>query len=226
MSDYFKFPSTKHILLPEEEKMRKDKAMAPDEITEMLSHEIVIEEKVDGANLGISFDKDGKLLLQNRGSWLSYPFHGQWEKLGKWINEKQDNLFDFLMDQYILFGEWCYATHSVYYDKLPDYFIGFDIFDKEELKFLSVKRRNKLLEDMGIVTVHQYAIGKYQLNDLSSFFGGSYYGNDLCEGIYIRWDENGWLKKRAKLVRFEFKQSITEHWRKKELKKNRVIREL
>ena len=51
MNDYFKFPSTKHIILPEEEKIRIDKAMSPDEIGEMLEHEIVIEEKVDGANI-------------------------------------------------------------------------------------------------------------------------------------------------------------------------------
>ena len=75
MNDYFKFPSTKHIILPEEEKIRIDKAMSPDEIGEMLEHEIVIEEKVDGANLGISFDHDGEIHMQNRGNWLSYPLN-------------------------------------------------------------------------------------------------------------------------------------------------------
>ena len=125
MNDYFKFPSTKHIILPEEEKIRIDKAMSPDEIGEMLEHEIVIEEKVDGANLGISFDHDGEIHLQNRGNWLSYPLNGQWKKLEEWLITKEDTLFDCLCDRYILFGEWCYATHSIYYNKLPDYFIGY-----------------------------------------------------------------------------------------------------
>lgn len=222
MNDFFKFPSTKHILLPEEERTRLDKVLSMDEVAELLSHEVVIEEKVDGANLGISFDGDGKICLQNRGNWLEYPLSGQWKKLDEWIKKKQNTLFDFLLDQYILFGEWCYATHSIYYNKLPDYFIGFDIFDKTNQKFLSVSRRNKLLDSMGISIVCQLFAGKIQRDQLSNFFVKSCYGSGLCEGIYIRLDEDGWLKKRAKLVRYEFKQSIEEHWQKKGLKVNSI----
>lgn len=54
MSDYFKFPSTKHIMLPDDENARRDKVLGSDEIKEFLSNQITIEEKVDGANLGIS----------------------------------------------------------------------------------------------------------------------------------------------------------------------------
>ena len=50
----------------------------------------------------------------------------------------------------------------------------------------------------------------------------SYYGRELCEGIYLRWDEDGWLKERAKLVRDGFRQSIGSHWQKRTLKVNRV----
>ncbi len=60
----------------------------------------------------------------------------QWKKLEEWIDQRQSRLFDVLLDQYILFGEWCYATHSVYYGRLSDYFIGFDVYDKETSRFL------------------------------------------------------------------------------------------
>lgn len=223
MSEYFKFPSTKHVMLPRDENKRRDKAMPPDELAEMLSHEVVIEEKIDGANLGISFDENGKMLLQNRGDWVLYPLSGQWKKLGEWVTKRQDHLFDVLLDKYILFGEWCYATHSVYYDKLPDYFIGFDIYDKENLEFFSVERRNVFLEEMKIPIVHQCAKGQYSLKDLDSFWSKSYYGDSLCEGIYIRWDEGDWLKRRAKLVRYEFKQNIIEHWTRRKLKVNKIL---
>lgn len=222
MSEYFKFPSTLHIYLPEEEKHRKDKVMAHDEILKMLKHEITIEEKIDGANLGISFDDTGTVLLQNRGNWLQKPLIGQWKKLDAWIARKQDQLFDVLADQYILFGEWCYATHSIYYDQLPDYFIGFDLYDKKESRFLSVERRDRLLRDMEIAIIPKYSKGKYQLQELFSFFSKSHFGNQLCEGIYIRWDEGKWLKERAKLVRYDFKQGIEEHWEKRELRVNKV----
>lgn len=222
MNDYFKFPSTRHIVLHEEDQIRGDKVLSLDETMDLLGHEIIIEEKIDGANLGISFDHDGTLYLQNRGNWLLYPLSGQWKKLEQWIAERQNVLFDFLLDQYILFGEWCYATHSVYYNRLPDYFIGFDVYDKAASKFFSVERRNKLLKNMSISKIYQCAKGRYHLQDLTGFFGKSHYGSDMCEGIYLRWDENGWLKKRAKLVREGFKQSIVSHWQKGELKVNHL----
>lgn len=222
MNEFFKFPSTRHILLHERVLLRGDKVLSPGEIAELLEHELTIEEKIDGANLGISFGQDGTIRLQNRGNWLLYPLNGQWKKLEEWIVWRQNALFDVLLDQYILFGEWCYATHSVYYSKLPDYFIGFDVYDKQASRFLSVKRRNELLERMGIAIIHQCAKGRYQLQNLADFFGKSYYGDELCEGIYLRWDEKGWLKKRAKLVREGFKQSIVTHWQKRELKVNHV----
>ena len=224
MNEFIKFPSTKHILLPKEECMRADKVLTTEELLELLNHEVIIEEKVDGANLGISFDHNGELHLQNRGNWMLHPYLGQWKNLDQWMSKKQNRLFDVLLDQYILFGEWCYAVHSIYYDKLPDYFIGFDIYDKERYEFLSVKRRNVLLESMDISTIHQLARGRYHLEELKSFLGVSYYGNDWCEGIYIRWDEDGWLKRRAKLVRYEFQQRIEEHWQKNGLKENRLLR--
>jgi len=35
----------------------------------------------------------------------------------------------------ILYGEWCYAKHSIHYTMLPDYFIAFDIFLKSAQRY-------------------------------------------------------------------------------------------
>lgn len=43
--------------------------------------------------------------------------------------------------------------HSIHYRELPDYFLVFDIYEKNEKKFLSVKERNKLIEGSGLYTV-------------------------------------------------------------------------
>ena len=109
--------------------------MPSEEVSRLLAQSVTVEEKIDGANLGISFDENGDILLQNRGNWLESPLEGQWRPLKGWIQRRQEQLFDGLFDRYILFGEWCYATHTVYYNRLPDYFIGFDVFDKIERRF-------------------------------------------------------------------------------------------
>lgn len=217
-----KFPSTPYI---ETDKFtfRNDKVLDAGEIQELLSEEITVEEKIDGANLGISFDNDGNLLLQNRGSYLLFPLEGQWKPLEKWINQKENQIFDVISDKYILFGEWCYIKHSIYYDALPDWFIAFDIYDKKKKQFLSVEYRNQLIERMDLSKVPILGYGKYSIEKLKSFFGQSKFGQEMCEGIYLRQDKDSFLRYRAKIVRHDFNQGIEEHWSKKTLVKNRVV---
>ena len=85
---------------------------------------------------------------------------------------------------------------------------------------MSVYKRNDLLIEMGIPIMKQYARGVFQLKELTQFFSISAYGDNLCEGIYIRWDANEWLKRRAKLVRNDFRQKIDGHWSGRILQKN------
>lgn len=58
-----------------------------------------------------------------------------------------------------------YAQHSVYYDKLPGYFIAFDILDCKVGKFLSVAERNKRLQGTGIPIVHTVATGVFKTEE-------------------------------------------------------------
>jgi hypothetical protein len=45
------------------------------------------------------------------------------------------------------------------------------------------------------------------------------------EGVVLRWEEGGWLKERAKMVRPDFLQAISEgHWSKAQLVRNTVRR--
>ena len=161
-----KFPSTPYIEVDNSTVIRTDKILSEEEVRKFLSNEIYVEEKIDGANLGISFNDKGECLLQNRGDYLYSPLEGQWSPLKKWLSINEDNIFGSLTDEYILFGEWCYATHSIKYDSLPDWFIAFDIFDKKENKFFSVQRRNEILEKMRLQKVPMLGKGKYSLSQL------------------------------------------------------------
>lgn len=218
---FFKFPSTPYIET-DINIQRNDKILSQSEVKNILGKPVTIEEKIDGANLGIFFTANGEIRLQNRGSYLMKPFEGQWKSLNNWINCHEEKIFDVLMDEFILYGEWCYAKHSVYYDNLPDWFIGFDIFAIKKRRFLSVQQRNFMLNQMNVKIVPELGFGTYNVCDLSTFFKKSKYGKDYCEGIYIRQDEDGYLKYRAKMVRKEFKQNIVEHWSKGRLQCNKV----
>ena len=211
---FHKFPSTPH-LIPNQAVGRSDKVLGEDDLNELLSYPVIVQEKIDGANLGISFDSEGNLLLQNRGDYIR-DFVGQWKPLKDWIRPRIDRLFDLLEDRYILFGEWCYARHSIPYDRLPDWFLGFDVYDKHTGDFLSYVCRSTMFEYMGIHPVPTLDHGTFIIPELWDMLDQqSRFGPDKMEGIYIRSEGVSVVYQRAKLVRPDFAQSIVEHWSKR-----------
>lgn len=221
-NNFFKFPSTPHLALLGDVVVRGDKVMSESEMNEFLRHELVVEEKVDGANLGISFDSSGNIRAQNRGAYLHFPSSGQWQKLSEWLEPRTDALFEQLTDQFILFGEWCYAQHSVKYDQLPDWFLGFDIYDISNAKFFSYPRRDEVFRAIGIFQVPMIKHGYFSLSELNSFLSQSQLGDKPAEGLYLRFDRGDWLEQRAKLVRPTFIQSVAQHWSRSGIKANRL----
>jgi ATP-dependent RNA circularization protein (DNA/RNA ligase family) len=223
--NFYKYPSTPHLAVLPGVSVRKDKVLSDEERELFLSHELIVEEKIDGANFCIYFDKTGSIRLQNRGSHLREPFSAQWRKLTGWMNGKINILFDILGGERILFGEWCYARHSVAYDCLPDWFLAFDIFDKSTKHFLSVSKRNELLKQTSISTVPELGRGFFKLFELEKLFSRSRFSKEPAEGLYLRYDKNDWLVDRAKLVRPAFIQSIKKHWSSSKIQPNQLAGE-
>jgi len=221
-NDFYKFPSTPHLALLGNIEIRDDKVMSGPERDKFLQNQLIVEEKMDGANLGISFDVEGNIRAQNRGSYLRLPATGQWKKLSNWLDLRIDIFFEHLTDRLILFGEWCYAQHSVSYDQLPDWFLGYDIFDKTRLNFFSCPRRDQFFQKMRISQVPILGRGHFSYSELKYFLSQSKLSKEPAEGLYLRIDQGDWLARRAKLVRPAFIQSIGQHWSRSGIKVNRL----
>lgn len=202
--------------------IRGDKVLTESERAAFLTHEVTVEEKVDGANLGLSFDANGNIRTQNRGAYLHLPGSGQWKKLGEWLALHTDTLFEHLSDRYILFGEWCYAQHSIFYENLPDWFLAFDVYDREAGRFLATAHRDRLLNEMHISKVPDIARGRFTYSEIQKLLSQSKLTNQSAEGIYLRIDHGDWLEQRAKLVRPAFIQSVEQHWSRSAIRPNRL----
>ncbi|MFX5747767.1 RNA ligase family protein, partial [Acinetobacter baumannii] len=72
--------------------------------------------------------------------------HEQYEQFKKWCLTNVEKLWEILESKYVLFGEWVYCQHAVTYDQLPDFFIAFDLLDKETETFLSYNFLKQKLE--------------------------------------------------------------------------------
>ena len=113
----------------------------------------VIEEKLDGANTGLSLDDAGRLRLQSRGHVLSGgPRERHFDLLKRWARAHEAALADRLGDGLTLYGEWLYAKHTIYYDELPHFFMEFDVRDAAGA-FWSTDRRAAHLAGTPIVAV-------------------------------------------------------------------------
>ncbi len=114
---------------------------------------IVVEEKLDGANCGVSFGPGGELLLQSRGHYLAGGGRErQFGILKRWAAVHENALLERLGDRYVMYGEWMGKKHSVFYNHLPHLFCEFDIYDRSTGVFLSTAARSALLDDAPVVS--------------------------------------------------------------------------
>lgn len=147
-----KYPRTRHIRGSRFQHGDHDMEAVPFE--DLVGKHLVIEEKMDGANCGISFTDDGDLLLQSRGHYLR---GGAREKhfalLKQWAASKQDELSGVLGSRYVMYGEWLFAKHTYFYDALPHYFMEFDVLDTYEGVFLDTVQRKALLAPCAVTSV-------------------------------------------------------------------------
>ena len=234
--EFVKYPRTPHLF--GSTGTSDDKHLGDEESRLFVADEsLIVEEKIDGTNVGIHFTTSGQLVLQCRGHLITTGMHPQYDLFKQWTAVKRDMLEDRLQDRYILFGEWLYAKHSIHYRQLPHYFFEFDIYDKEAEQFLSLERRLELVDGTGIQTVpvvHRGAIDKDDLPTLirPSCFDSEFENpttnrtDNIMEGLYMRTELNGSVTGRAKFVRPEFieRVKLSEHWQHKALVPN-LLRE-
>lgn len=224
MTEFVRFPKTPHLMWLGSGRPRDDKVLSPVDVRELLSHVVVVEEKLDGANIGISVGSEQALHVQNRGAILSWDSaHPQFKPLRQWLSARHHVLVDALRSELMLFGEWCYAKHSIHYTRLPDWFVAFDVYDRPAGKFWNVERRDAFVLDLGLTVVPSLAKGRFDFEGIKGLLGSSRFADGPAEGLYVRWDRADYVEQRAKLVRAEFTQAISEHWTRAPVRLNRVV---
>lgn len=146
------YPSTVHLEGSRLQLGDKKRLVQP--LTGLAGQHVVIEEKLDGANSGLSFTAGADLLLQSRGHYLlGSNRERQFGPLRRWAEVHSDALLERLEDRFQMFGETCFAKHSVFYDAMPHWFHEFDVWDRKERCFLSTPRRRELLADSPVLSV-------------------------------------------------------------------------
>ena len=206
-------------------------------------HCLVVEEKMDGTQLGLSFDAQAQPVLQSRGTIITLEAEFAWMKA--WVWQHYTELYGCLGQRYVMFGEWLWAKHTLFYDLLPSYWLEFDVYDRQSQQFLSTHARQALLADLDFLpSVRVIAcLQQTTLSDLGQLIGKSAFmsvdnhtnlpksalshtdTSGLMEGLYLKLENQYYIINRYKLIRPDFIRYIQTqavHWQKRAIIKNRL----
>ena len=238
MDRIHKYPRTPHLtgsrLQP------GDAGVKQISFAELEGHHLVIEEKVDGSNSAVSFSDDGTLMLQSRGHYLTGgPRERQFDLFKAWAGAHEAALRDVLGRRYVMYGEWTFAKHTIFYDALPHYFLEFDILDRETGSFLSTPKRAALLAGLPVASVSVLTSGSAPTEtEMRAMISASQHKserwreslavaaqeggveldrawretddlNDM-EGLYIKLEDEEHVIGRAKFIRESFLTNVIE----------------
>lgn len=238
MEAILKYPRTQHL---EGSRLQAgDDDLEAVRFSAIAGRRLVVEEKMDGANCAFSFDEKSELRLQSRGHYLTGgPRERHFDLFKQWAGRWTTTFWERFGVRYVVFGEWLYAKHAIFYDRLPHYFLEFDIYDRESAGFLSTIRRRELLQRLPIVSVRVIYEGEpATMKELTALAADSAFisssarerlvsecltrgidpettirATDLSgrmEGLYVKTEADGIVTGRYKFVRHGFLQAVLE----------------
>jgi hypothetical protein len=236
MTQMRKYPRTLHLEGSRIQPGDEDLSALP--FAAISGRHLVVEEKVDGANAAFRFAPDGTLHLQSRGHYLTGGAHERhFALLKRWAHRLADRLWPTLGTRFVVYGEWLFAKHTIFYDALPHYFLEFDVLDLETDRFLDTPARRGLLSGLPVVSVpvlHEGPVrdpGSLAAMIARSAFKSPHWrqtldasarkpphraetvrrqtdASDLMEGLYIKVEESGTVVDRLKFVRHDFLTTV------------------
>lgn len=192
----------------------------------LIGEPIVITEKMDGSNT--SLEKDGCFARTHAGP----PSHPSFDGLKALHATVKYGIPAHIQ----IFGEWCFAKHSIAYSELPNYFLLFGVrefataFGAEEDYWFSWKQVKEKAEELGVPTVPVLYEGtvssEKELQELiESFMNQPSVCGGIREGVVARvarhFPDDDFAECIMKCVRANHVQT-SDHWKTQEIIKNKL----
>lgn len=191
-------------------------------IESLVGTEIVITEKMDGSNT--SLEAEGCFARTHSGPPSHVSFDGL-KALHGAIKHK-------IPHELQLFGEWCYALHSIAYNSLPSYFLLFNVRHTSPIvtEWYAWEEVEMWAEEIGVPTVPVLFKGIVKSeDDLQSLIESLMIQPSCCggirEGVVCRvtrqFLDNEFPRCVMKCVRANHVQT-SDHWKDQSIVKNKL----
>ena len=172
-----------------------------------LTRPVVVEEKLDGANVSLWWES-GAVRVASRGGEDARDRAGQLGRLRGWAAEHHLALATLLANGRAAYGEWLWLTHTVEYDRLPDWLVVLDLWTPDA-GMLPLEIRDQAVADAGLVVPPGLVEGVVGTRHaLIALMGTSRFGNQPMEGVVLRRPDGA----RCKVVRPGFDRKRNAEW--------------
>lgn len=200
--DNVKYPKTPHFAWSES--LQNDDRRI-DSIERFIGQQIVVSEKLDGENTGMTSQRCHARSLDSK----HHPSRNLVKQLHATISPQIPNGWK-------LFGENVYAKHTIFYNELTDYFYLFSVWDENQ-NCLSWKDTVEWASMLGIKTVPVLYDGIWDENKVKSCWSGTSSFGGKQEGYVARLASEFSLEdfplSIGKFVSIEFKSNMSDvHW--------------
>ena len=204
MSNLIKYPRTYH--LPWSEGLTSDDKMLKS-VDWFVDQRVIVTEKMDGENTTIHPDGVHARSLDSR----NHPSRN-------WVKQFAATFQHDIPRDMRVCGENLFATHSIHYEELESYFLGFSFWCNNICASWDVTK--VYFELLGVTSVPVIYDGIYDEELIRSLWDGN------TEGYVIRWAEafsiDEFDRAVGKFVRANHVQT-DEHWMTKEIVPNKLI---
>ncbi len=189
-----------------------DVTLPPAEVASLLAEPVLVEEKVDGANVAL-WVEDGRVEVALRAGPGAMDRAGQLGPLRAWAAAHDPTLRTVIGDgASALYAEWLLLTHTSAYDRLPSYLVALDLW-RPETGFLPVEERDAVCGAAGITTPpHVWTGVAGTVAAVERLLGPSAWGPGPAEGLVVR--SLSVPLHRAKLVPVTFHRLSDDDWRR------------
>lgn len=210
-----KYPRTFH--LPFSPGAGSDDKITPS-VDPILGQEVVITEKLDGSNCCLTKDQ---VFARTHATPARHPSFN-------WVKQVHAGIAHLIEEDELIFGENCFAIHSIEYHGLPSYFFAFGIFKNGY--WLSWEEVKKRANELGLITVPELGFFNFKTSkELQKAIEGVYsqpsvFGGDR-EGVVVRaitgFKEEDFETSVMKMVRKDHVQT-EDHWMHQQIRPQKI----
>jgi hypothetical protein len=169
----------------------------------ILSSRVLVQEKLDGINLGVGVTRRGELIFVQKDRLLEKAELLQLGDLDAWFARNRLELVNILGLRFILFGEYLPGSDFDKTFEVP--WALFDCYDRVSSRFISQSALKARTRQLGLAFAPILFDGQlHSISFLEKLIGRSHFGDHLMEGIYLRLEEREFLKERYKFVRRDY----------------------